>query len=182
MLAFQKLITYQQSEEIYDLTIAFCNRFIDRRSRTHDQMVQAARSGKQNIVEGATQKTSMKGYIKLVGVARGSLGELLEDYWDFARTHGLSIYPRGHEKVEMVKRMEKEKRKNFLFSSPSSPSFSSQPSVFPSQPSILLVSYLIDLITRTNYLLDRQRKALEEKFVQEGGYSENLFKRRLQQR
>lgn len=176
MLAFQKLITYIQSEEIYDLTVAFCDRFIDRRSRTHDQMVQAARSGKQNIVEGASQKTSMKGYIKLVGVARGSLGELLEDYWDFARTHGIPVLSRGNEKVEMVKRMEKEKRNAFLFtSSPSSPSF-------PSQPSSLLLSYLIDLLSRTNYLLDRQRKGLEEKFIHEGGYTENLFKQRLQQR
>lgn len=177
MLSYQKLLTYIQSEEIYDLTVAFCNRNIDKRSRTHDQMVQAARSGKQNIVEGASQKTSLKGYIKLVGVARGSLGELLEDYWDFARTNGLSVYPRGDERVEKVKRIEKEKRKNFFFpSSPSSPSFPSSPSL------VLLVSYLIDLITRTNYLLDRQRAALEEKFIKEGGYTEQLFQKRLHQR
>lgn len=177
MLSYQKLLTYVQSEEIYDLTAAFCDRYIDKRSRTHDQMVQAARSGKQNIVEGASQKTSLKGYIKLVGVARGSLGELLEDYWDFARTHGISVYPRGDEKVEMVKRIEKEKRKNFLFSS--LPSFPSS----PSQSSLtLLVSYLIDLVTRTNYLLDRQRAGLEEKFIKEGGYTEQLFQKRLRQR
>lgn len=165
MLSYQKLLTYIQSEEIYDLTVAFCDRYIDKRSRTHDQMVQAARSGKQNIVEGASQKTSLKGYIKLVGVARGSLGELLEDYWDFSRTNGLSVYPRGDERVEKVKRIKKEKRKDVLF-----------PSL------VLLVSYLIDLITRTNYLLDRQRAALEEKFIKEGGYTENLFRQRLQKR
>jgi restriction system protein len=81
---FRKLKSYQSAEIVYDATVVFCNRLIDRRSRTHDQMVQAARSGKQNIAEGSVASgTSKKTELKLVGVARASLEELLLDYQDF---------------------------------------------------------------------------------------------------
>jgi type I restriction enzyme R subunit len=83
---FRKLKSFQTAEIVYDVTVAFCNRLIDRRSRTHDQMVQAARSGRQNIAEGSvTSGTSKKTELKLVGVARASLEELLLDYQDFLR-------------------------------------------------------------------------------------------------
>lgn len=83
---YQKLKSFQMAEIVYDATIAFCDRFIDKRSRTHDQMVQAARSGRQNIAEASQASgTSRKTEIKLVGVARASLEELLLDYQDFLR-------------------------------------------------------------------------------------------------
>lgn len=87
MAGYEDLLTYQQSEESYDLTVQFCQRFLPGREnlRQREQMIQAARSGKQNIVEGYSLK-SLKGYIKLLGVSRGSLEELLEDYKDFARS------------------------------------------------------------------------------------------------
>jgi four helix bundle protein len=88
---FRKLKSYQTAEIVYDATAALCNRLIDRRSRTHDQMVQAARSGKQNIAEGSVASgTSKKTELKLVGVARAILEELLLDYQDFLRQRQLA--------------------------------------------------------------------------------------------
>ncbi len=89
---YQDLQSYQMSEIVHDSTVVFCDRFISRRSRTHDQMVQAARSGKQNIAEGSMASgTSKKTELKLVGVARASLEELLLDFKDFLRQHGLPL-------------------------------------------------------------------------------------------
>jgi four helix bundle suffix protein len=172
-MSYRDLLTFQQSEEIYDLTVKFCAVFLNTRQyvRLREQMEQAARSGKQNIAEGASQKTSLQGYIKLVGVARGSLEELLEDYRDIVRQQGLELWGRGDRRVETVKKAEKGKRVDFLFPS-SLPSSLSQPSL------PLILNYLIDLIIRTNYLLDRQRKALEDKFICDAGERNGLPKAR----
>lgn len=167
---YKYLKSYQLSVVIYDLTIQFCNRWIDRKSRTHDQMVQAARSGKQNIAEGYLEK-SLKSYIKLVGVGRASLGELLEDYEDFARQNRVLVWPA--EKAREMREIG-EIRERFFPDNP----------YIPSLPGNLegAVNLLLTLTNQANYLLDRQIAALEEKFVQEGGYSENLFNRRLAER
>jgi len=88
---YRELKSYQNAEIVYDATVRFCDRFVDRRSRTHDQMVQAARSDKQNIAEGSMASgTSKKTELKLVNVARASLEELLLDYEDFLRQRKLS--------------------------------------------------------------------------------------------
>jgi four helix bundle protein len=92
---YRKLRSFQCAQLVYDATVVFCNRFIDRRSRTHDQMVQAARSGVQNIAEGSMASgTSKKAELKLTGVARASLEELLLDYQDFLRQHRLTCQTR----------------------------------------------------------------------------------------
>jgi len=89
---YRKLRSFQCAQLVYDATVTFCNRFVDKRSRTHDQMVQAARSGVQNIAEGSmASATSKKTELKLTGVARASLEELLLDYKDFLRHRGLLI-------------------------------------------------------------------------------------------
>lgn len=94
---YQNLLSYQKSQIVYDATIYFCDRFIDRRSRTHDQMVQAARSGKQNIVEGSMASGTFKEMeVKLTNVARASLEELLTDYRDFLRTKGVEEWTKEH--------------------------------------------------------------------------------------
>src|SRR4029077_2647861 len=94
---YRNLLSYQKAEIVYDATVHFCNHFIDRRSRTHDQMVQAARSGKQNIIEGSmASATSKETEIKLTNVARASLEELLADYRDFLRVRGLEEWPTEH--------------------------------------------------------------------------------------
>lgn len=135
-------------------------------------MIHAARSAKQCIAEGATQGTSLKGYLKMLGISRGSLEELLVDYKDFARLRNIGVWVKTDFRLkeigERVKKVERESGKYLLPSIPSQPSNPSCP-----------LNYLIDLITRTNYLLDRQKRSLEEKFIQEGGYSENLLKKRL---
>jgi four helix bundle protein len=101
---YRKLKSYQQAELIYDATVKFCDRFIDKRSRTHDQMVQAARSGKQNIAEGSQASgTSKKFELKLVGVARSSLEELLLDYQDFLRQRGLVLWGKNHPAVQVIR-------------------------------------------------------------------------------
>ncbi len=94
---FRGLKTFQLAEVIYDVTVLFCGKFIDARSRTHDQMTQAARSGRQNIAEGSMDSaTSKKIELKLTGVARGSLEELRLDYEDFLRQRGLPQWPTEH--------------------------------------------------------------------------------------
>src|SRR3989344_8502559 len=88
---YRNLKSYQGATIIYDLTVQFCNRYIDKKSRTHDQMVQAARSGQQNIAEGSqASATSKKSELKLLGVARASLEELLNDYQNYLRQRGLT--------------------------------------------------------------------------------------------
>jgi four helix bundle suffix protein len=101
---YRKLKTFQLASLIYDVTVRFCDRFIDRRSRTHDQMVQAARSGRQNIAEGSVDSaTSKKMEMKLTGVAKGSLEELRLDYEDFLRQRGLPLWPPDHPALRRFK-------------------------------------------------------------------------------
>ena len=103
---FRKLKSYQSAEIVYDATVVFCNRLIDRRSRTHDQMVQAARSGRQNIAEGSVASgTSKKTELKLVGVARASLEELLLDYQDFLRQRRLPLWGKDHPQAQAVRKL-----------------------------------------------------------------------------
>ncbi len=112
---YRRLKSYQMTEIIYDATIAFCNRFIDRRSRTHDQMVQAARSGKQNIAEGSMASgTSKKFEIKLMGVARASLEELLLDYEDFIRQKGLLLWGKNHDKARAIRSWTYKSNRTYL--------------------------------------------------------------------
>src|SRR5512139_3229580 len=94
---YRKLRSFQSAQLVYDATVFFCNRFIEKRSRTHDQMIQAARSGVQNIAEGSVASaTSKKTELKLTGVARASLEELLLDCEDFLRQRGLPLWAKDH--------------------------------------------------------------------------------------
>jgi restriction system protein len=161
---YEYLITYQYSIEIYDLTVDFVDRFLPGREhvRTREQMIQAARSCKQNIVEGYMEK-STKAYIKLLGVARASLEELLEDFRDFSRGHRILL------RDKWDKRDKRENTGKYVL--PLSP-------LHPLDP-FIPVNYMVNLIRRTTYLLDRQMTALERKFVTEGGYTEKLFQKRI---
>src|SRR5215470_5614347 len=105
---YKTLLSYQKAEIVYDATVYFCNRFIDKRSRTHDQMVQAARSGKQNIIEGSmASATSKETEIKLTNVARASLEELLADYRDFLRVRGVHEWPKEHPYAERLRALNR---------------------------------------------------------------------------
>ncbi len=112
MEGYRSLPFFKQSEIIYDFTVEFCQKYIDPKSRTKDQMVQAARSGKQNIAEGYLQK-SFEGRIKLVGVARGSLEELLNDYEDFLRQKGLSMWPQNSPEAIAIRKIAYKSYKDY---------------------------------------------------------------------
>jgi four helix bundle suffix protein len=161
------------SEIVYDATIVFCDRFIDRRSRTHDQMVQAARSGKQNIAEGSMASgTSKKTELKLIGVARASLEELLLDFQDFLRQRGLPLWGKEHEQALAVRKLAHSKNRSYM---------TYKTYVEQSSPEVA-ANALICLIHQTNYLLDQQLRALEKEFLKEGGFTERLYRTRSQAR
>lgn len=142
-------------------------------------MEQAARSGKQNIVEGASQGTSLKGYIKLLGIARGSLEELLEDYRDYSVKQNVPLWNRTDERYRRFRSC-----RIFLPDSKTCPKESSPKSPLPPIPPLplesreLTVNIMIDLITRTCFLLDNQVRALMEKHKREGGFTEKLYRER----
>jgi len=166
---YRQLKSFQHAELVYDSTVKFCDRFIDRRSRTHDQMVQAARSGRQNIAEGSQASgTSRKFELKLVGVARASLEELLLDYEDFLRHHGLPLWGKDHQTAQIVRRLAyKENR-----------SYSTYRSFIETSPPEIAANTIICLIHQTNYLLDQQLRQLEKAFLEEGGFTERLYQAR----
>lgn len=188
------LLTYRYSEIIHDLTIEFTRGFLlghlstlsnlsnlkgRADYRQADQMNQAARSGKQNIVEGVGQsQTSKKGEIKLLGVAKASLEELLMDCEDFLRQNSLEIYPKTDPRVTTFR--QKAYQLSHLSNLSDLGDLKERP-VLPATPQDA-ANFLLTLCHQATFLLDRQIKALEEKFMKEGGYTENLFKKRLQNR
>lgn len=173
---FEYLLGYKLTVVIYDYTVIFCNRYISPYSRTHDQMVQASRSGSVNIPEGYTQE-SLKGYIKLAGVARASLEELLKDYQAFARQNNLTFFPREKTIREIGEIREIWRIIKATPTLPDNPYFPDLP-----KNKEKVVNLLITLINQANYLLDKLIASLKNKFVKEGGFTENLFKKRLIER
>ncbi|HDO26193.1 MAG TPA: four helix bundle protein [Nitrospirae bacterium] len=170
---YRELQSYQMSEIVYDATVVFCDRFISRRSRTHDQMVQAARSGKQNIAEGCMASgTSKKTELKLVGVARASLEELLLDFQDYLRQKGLSLWAKDHSKAGEVRKLCYQKNRSYL----------TYKTYVEASPPEVAANTMICLIHQTNYLLDQQLRTLEKEFLKEGGFTERLYRVRSQWR
>lgn len=170
------LLTYRYAEIIHDLTAAFCQKYVDYKSRTKDQMEQAARSGKQNIIEGTSAgQTSKKGEIKLLGVAKSSFEELLADYEDFLRQKGIEIYPKSHPKVSYYR--QTAYRLSDLRNLSNLGSLIEKPAL-PGDPAND-ANFLLTLCHQVTYLLNKQIISLEDKFVSQGGYTENLFRRRL---
>lgn len=162
---FRNLRSFQVAQQVYDATVIFCNRFIDKRSRTHDQMVQAARSGVQNIAEGSlASATSKKTEIKLTGVARASLGELLLDYEDFLRQRNLRQWKK--DDPESIKARSDRSDK----------------SDWSDKPVEVFANLVICLINQTSFLLWKQLQRLEEDFKKEGGFTERLYKVRKESR
>src|SRR3989304_5569711 len=170
---YRDLKSYQMAEIVHDGTVVFCDRFIDRRSRTHDQMVQAARSGKQNIAEGSMASgTSKNTELKLVGVARASLEELLLDFQDFLRQRGLPLWGKEHEQALAVRKLAHSKNRSYE---------TYKTYIEQSSPEVA-ANTMICLIHQTNYLLDQQLRSLEKDFLNEGGFTERLYNARLKAR
>ncbi len=170
---YKKLLSYRKSEIVYDLTFRFCQRFLTKGDRTVDQMVQAARSGKQNIAEGCkAAKTSKEMEIKLINVARASLEELLFDYGDFLRVRDLKTWEKNSAEALYVRKLGNN----------SDATYETFRTFVETRPSEVAANIAICLIHQANYLLDRQIVSLEESFVKEGGIRERMTKARLQYR
>lgn len=170
---YQNLITYQKAEIIYDATIYFTKRFFRKYDRTIDQMVQAARSGKQNIAEASmASATSKETEIKLTNVARASLEELLIDYKDFLRTNKLPIWDKNHRLA--LRFREINRRPNATYET-------YQKAIEHIEPEICANS-MVCLINIVSYLLRQQIKQLEQAFLKEGGLRERMTKARIESR
>lgn len=166
---YGKLLSYQKAEIVYDATVKFCSRFFGRYDRMVDQMVQAARSGKQNIVEGSmVSGTSKEGEIKLTGVARASLEELLSDYRDFLRTRSMKIW--NKDSVESLKIRTLGRNKDVKYDTFKQLVETGEPEV--------AANVIICLIHQANFLIDHQLQFLEKDFLEHGGIRERLIKAR----
>lgn len=170
---YEELLSYQKAVVVYDVTFHFCERFLRKGDRTIDQMVQAARSGKQNIVEGSKASgTSKEMEIKLTNVARASLEELLEDYRDFLRVRNQPLWDKDSKEARFVRR---------LGSKPHT-TYEAYREFCDTRPAEVVANIAICLIHQTNYLLDQQLRRLEKDFVEQGGLRERMTRVRLQYR
>jgi four helix bundle suffix protein len=199
---YRKLKSFQVAELVYDVTVRFCDRYIDRRSRTHDQMVQAARSGVQNIAEGSQASgTSKKTELKLTNVARASLEELRLDYQDFLRQRGLSLWAREDaRRAELIAQRpataddvaawarnvhERDGQNGRRGRSGRWQSWQESIQSTVSTKSIyseISANGVLALITVACSLLNRQIASLERAFVEEGGFTERLYRVRSARR
>ena len=188
---YRKLASFQSATLIYDATYWFCEKFLNSRSRTVDQMVQAARSGRQNIAEGSrASATSSQTELRLVNVARASMEELLLDYEDYLRHRRLPMWTADSPEasaVRSVPRCFREDRSNKTDQADLTDLSDQQRwSLYSqwldhSEPTVR-ANAVICVIHQCNYLLDQQIAALEKQFVTEGGYSEQLAAARLAER
>jgi restriction system protein len=178
---YRKLRSFQCAQLVYDATVIFCERFVEKRSRTHDQMVQAARSGVQNIAEGSmASATSKKNELKLTGVARASLEELLLDYEDFLRQRGLRTWAKDSPEALAVRGKYQSDKSDS--SDPSDRSDTSDPYGITTVSPEVAANTLICLINQASYLLRRQLQRLEQSFLDEGGFTERLYRERQARR
>ena len=169
---YKKLLSYQKTEVIFEMTYYFCHHYLQRGDRTIDQMVQAARSGKQNIVEGcAASATSNKTDIKLVSVAKASLQELLEDYEDYLRTRGHRQWEEGSKELEAMRRLGREHNDAPFFMK-----------LVQTRPPETIANMAIVLIKQADYLLFRQLQRLADDFLEEGGFNERMMRMRKAKR
>jgi four helix bundle suffix protein len=173
---YRKLKSFQVAKLVHDVTVRFCDRYIDRRSRTHDQMVQAARSGVQNIAEGSQASgTSKKTELKLTNVARASLEELRLDYEDFLRQRGLALWNRNDPRRQALidRRCASADEVAAWVRECGGPA-----AAFPE----VSANAVLTLLAVACALLDRQIAALAAAFEQEGGFTERLFRVRTARR
>lgn len=167
---YRNLKSFQTTTIVYDLTVDFCGKYV-KDYRMKDQMVQAARSGRQNIAEGCQASgTSKKTELKLVGVARASLEELLLDFEDYLRQHGLLLWEKDHHEAQKIRKLAYLENR----------SYSSYETYCKNPESASNTA--ICLIHQACFLLDKQLQALEKQFMEEGGFTERLYKKRMEAR
>ena len=167
---YQDLLSYQKALIVYDATLYFCNRFFTKFDRTREQMIQAARSGKQNILEGSEASgTSKETEIKLTNTARASLKELLEDYRDFMRNREITEWAADHQYALRLRKLNRTPGANYE---------TFKKAIEHREPAIC-ANAIAGLIKVTCYLLDRQIERLERDFLKEGGLRERMTRARL---
>ncbi len=170
---YRELKSFQKAEIVYDVTYRFCARFLSRGDRTIDQMVQAARSGKQNIIEGAkVSGTSKETELKLTNVARASLEELVADYEDFLRNHDAAIWDKDSKEAQYVRKLGTK----------AGVSFEDFREFVETRPGEVVANIALCLIHQANYLLDQQIRRLEQDFLKEGGIRERMARARVESR
>lgn len=166
---YEELLSYRKAEIIYDVTFNFTVRFLRMGDRTIDQMVQAARSGKQNIAEGAkASKTSTETELKLTNVARASLEELLIDYGDFLRVRDLGIWEKDSREALYVRQLGRQPGE----------SYRNYQGFVESRPGEVVANIALTLVHQANYLLDQQIRKLERDFLATGGLKEQMYQAR----
>ena len=169
---YKKLLSYQKADAIFQITYFFCSHFLKKSDRTVDQMVQAARSGKQNIAEGTSRSsTSSKTEITLLSVAKASLIELLEDYEDFLKVHGFAMWQPGSKEFEYMRNLGRKHNDAEFYMN-----------LIQSRPPETIANICIILLKQTDYLLFRQLERLGKNFLDEGGFSERMFRLRNSRR
>ncbi len=170
---YHNLLSFQKAEVIYDLTFHFAHKHLSRGDRTIDQMIQAARSGKKNILEGSKAAlTSKETEIKLTNVARASLEELLDDYQDFLRARNHPIWDKDSKEAQYVRKLGRQSPQSFAIYRPFA----------ETRPANIVANIALCLIHQTNYLLDQQLRRLEKNFLEQGGLRERMTRLRLQHR
>ena len=170
---YRTLLSFRKAEVIYDLTFRFTGKFLSRGDRTVDQMVQAARSGKKNILEGSKAgSTSKEMEIKLTNVARASLEELLDDYHDYLRARDLAVWDKDSLEARYVREMGRK----------SPISYEDYRPFVETRSAEVVANIAICLINQANYLIDRQLLRLDREFVENGGLRERMTRMRLQRR
>ena len=169
---YKSLVAYQKAEVIYEITYYFCNKYLHKGDRTIDQMIQAARSGKQNIAEGsAASSTSSKTEIFLINVAKASLKELLEDYIDYLNTRNHSIWAKGSAEYESMRKMGSEHNNAEYFMA-----------IAQSNPPEFIANMAIILLNQTDYLLFRLLDRLSKDFLENGGFAERMRRMRTEEK
>jgi four helix bundle suffix protein len=164
------LLAYKKALIIFQGTCRFCERFLEKRDRTMDQMVQAALSGKQNIVEGSKiSGTSKEAELKLLNVSRFSLEELLEDYSDFLRKRKASSWTKNSREALFVRKLARKENV----------AYETYETYIDTRPAKVVANILICVIHQANYLLDRLIRKLEKDFLAEGGLRERMTQARL---
>jgi four helix bundle suffix protein len=166
---YRELLFYQKAEVVYDITFRFCHKFLTKGDRTIDQMIQAARSGKQNILEGSEASgTSKEMEIKLIGVARASLEELLKDYEDYLRVREHQAWDKDSKEARYVRKLGSKAKLTY----------EDFRGFVETRPAEIVANIAICLIHQANYLLDQQKRHLEKDFLQEGGLRERMSRAR----
>ena len=170
---YQTLLSFQKAEVIYDITYRFAHKHLSRGDRTVDQMIQSARSGKQNILEGSKAGlTSKESEIKLTNVGRASLEELLADYRDYLRVRDHAIWDKDSKEAQFVRRLGRKVPHTFEL----------YREFVETRPPEVIANIAICLIHQANYLLDQQLCRLEKDFLEQGGLRERMFQARLANR